>query len=62
MKWKHPPITKIYEALGSVADERIELVGSSAKVYSSSRNKFYVVSYEPGAIMANDNGSYWQGY
>ena len=73
MKWKHPPITKIYEALGSVADGRIEISEDSpgatsqiktAKIYSSSRNKFYDVSYDlaANAIMCNDNASYWKGY
>ncbi len=64
MKWKHPPIIKIYEALGAVADGRIEISGNTAKVYSSSRNKYYEVSYDPEkrAIMANDNGSFWKGY
>ncbi len=64
MKWKKPPTAKIYEALGAVADDRIDLIGNTAKVYSSSRNKYYDVSYdsEKKAIMANDNGSYWRGY
>lgn len=64
MLWKQPPSIKIYEALGSIADERIEVRDNTAKVYSSSRKKFYDVSYDPQsrAIMANDNGSYWQGY
>lgn len=64
MKWLNPPIIKIYEALGAVADNRIEVSGNSAKVYSSSGNKFYQVNYDPeaNAIMANDNGSYWKGY
>lgn len=64
MKWKHPPVIKIYEALGSVADKRVEVLGNSAKVYSSSGNKFYEVIFDPvkNAIMANDNGSYWKGY
>jgi len=64
MKWKHPSVTKIYEALGSVADGRVELEGDTAKVYSSSRNKFYNISYNPieKAIMANDNSSYWKGH
>ncbi len=63
-KWSHPPIIKIYEALGSVADGRIEIDGNSAKVYSSSGNKFYTVNYDPEkrAIMTNDNGSFWKGY
>ena len=62
--WKLPPKIKIYEALGAIADERIELDGNTSRVYSSSRGKFYTVSYDPdnNSIMANDNGSYWQGY
>lgn len=54
---------KVYEALGSVADGRVEVSGDTAKVYSSSRNKYYDVAYDPasGAIMANDNSSFWQG-
>ncbi len=64
MKWKHPPIIKIYEALGAVADDRIEISRNTAKVYSSSGNKYYGVIYNPEqkTIMANDNGSYWKGY
>ena len=64
MKWKLPPDIKIYEALGVVADERVEVDENKAKVYSSSGNKFYTVTYdaEHRSIMANDNGSYWQGY
>lgn len=64
MKWKNPPIIKIYEALGAVADGRVEISGGTAKIYSSSRNKFYDVNYDPAkkAIMTNDNGSYWKGY
>lgn len=62
-----PPIIKIYEALGAIADQRIELTQwlfVEAKVYSSSREKFYTTTYDPGnnAIMTNDNGSYWKGY
>ena len=62
--WKIPPIIKVYEALGCIADGRVELDGNTAKVFSSSRGKFYTVTYDPekNAIMANDNGSYWQGY
>ena len=64
MKWKHPPIIKIYEALGSVSDDRVNVDGNTGKVFSSSGQKFYEVSYDPesNAIMTNDNGSYWQGY
>ncbi|MDE1925440.1 MAG: hypothetical protein KGH79_04695 [Patescibacteria group bacterium] len=64
MKWQHPPIIKIYEALGSVADGRLELDGNSAKVYSSSGNKFYTVTFDPNSqsIMVNDNASFYKGY
>lgn len=64
MKWKIPPVIKLYEALGAVADERIIAEGDKAAVYSSEGNKQYeVVSNEAeNAIMANDNGSYWVGY
>ncbi len=64
MKWKHPPIIKIYEALGAMADGRVEVSGNTAKVFSSTGNKFYDVSFDPdkNAIMTNDNGSYWKGY
>ena len=62
--WKTPPISKVYEGLGAVADERLEIAGNTAKCYSSSGNKFYDIEYdgEQGAIMCNDNASYWKGY
>ena len=62
--WKQPPIIKVYEALGCIADRRITVDGNTAKVFSSSGNKFYTVCYDPekNAIMCNDNGSYWAGY
>lgn len=64
MKWKTPPVIKIYEALGAIGDGRVEVTGTSAKVWSSSRGKYYDVVYdaEKKAIMANDNGSFWKGY
>lgn len=64
MQWAHPPLPKIYEALGAVADGRLEITGNSAKVYSSSGNKYYHVNYDSSknAIMVNDNASYWKGY
>jgi hypothetical protein len=62
--WKDPPVTKIYEALGTVADGRLEMDGNYAKCFSSSGNKYYDITYDEktNAIMANDNSSYWQGY
>ncbi len=64
MKWKTPSIIKIYEALGCIADDRLEINGLEGKVYSSSRNKFYTINYDPksNAIICNDNGSYYVGY
>lgn len=63
MKWKHPSITKIYEALGAVADGRVEVSSNTAKVYSSSRNKYYDIVYDPdkNQIMSNDNSSFYKG-
>lgn len=63
MKWKLPPRIKIFEALGCIADGRIEISGNGAKVFSSSRGKFYSVKHDgKNAIMCNDNSSYWAGY
>ncbi|MGC9602997.1 MAG: hypothetical protein ABSF47_00815 [Minisyncoccia bacterium] len=64
MRWKLPPKIKIYEALGTLGDGRLEISGNSAKVRSSSGNKFYSVAYDPkaNAITSNDNSSYWVGY
>lgn len=64
MKWKPTPIIKIYEALGSIGDKRYEIRGNTARVYSSSGQKYYEVEYDPAkkTISCNDNASYWAGY
>ena len=64
MIWTIPPIAKVYEALGTIADERIEIKGNKAKVYSSTRNKFYTIEYIPekNEISCNDNASFYIGY
>jgi len=64
MKWKIPPKIKAYEALWTIPDNRIELVDDEIRIYSSSRNKYYNIRYNENenAIMANDNGSFWQWY
>jgi len=64
MQWEVPPKIKVYEALGAIADQRIDCDGNSAKVFSSNRNKYYSVIYDPKkrAIMSNDNGSFFVGY
>lgn len=63
-EWKPSPVIKVYEALGAVADGRVELDGDTARVASSDKAKIYDVRHDPaaGSITANDNGSYWQGY
>ncbi len=66
MYWKEPEISKIYEALTAISDGRVEIYGNGsdkAKVWSSSRNKYYDVSYNPAGklIMSNDNSAYYTG-
>jgi hypothetical protein len=64
-RWKLPPPIKIYEALGAIADGRVELINKlQAKATSSSDNKTYEVLFNPdtGELSVNDNGSYYQGY
>jgi hypothetical protein len=61
--WKIPSVTKIYEALGAVADGRINVDGNSGTCYSSSGNKYYDINFDQDskAITSNDNTSYWKG-
>lgn len=61
MIWKKPHISKVYEALTAIADDRMEIHGNSAKCYSSSGDKFYDIKYDPkiGSIMSNDNAAYY---
>ncbi len=63
--WKPTPRIKLYEALGAVADGRVEVgADDTGRVRSSDGAKVYEVRYDAaaGAIMTNDNASYWQGY
>jgi len=64
LKWKTPPTPKVYEAIGVLGDGRITIDGNTAKVYSSTRSKYYDVTYSPekNAINSNDNSSYYIGY
>lgn len=64
MKWKQPPIIKIYEALGALGDKRVFMSGNTAKIYSSTGSKYYKVKFDPAQmeISCNDNGSFWVGY
>ena len=61
MIWKKPHISKIYEALTAIADDRIEINGNKAKCYSSAGDKFYDIQYDSinGGIMSNDNSAYY---
>jgi hypothetical protein len=63
MNWKAPHISKIYEALTAIADGRVQMGENMAKVYSSSRGKYYDVAYDPaaGSIGSNDNTAYFTG-
>lgn len=57
-----PHISKVYEAITAIADKRYELVSDTElKLYSSSRGKFYTVTYDPThkQIMSNDNTAYY---
>ena len=70
MFWNIPHKIKVYEALGCLTDGRLEVSADDgsgvvkAKVYSSSRKKFYDVSFNKKtmSIMSNDNTAYYKGY
>ena len=61
--WKMPPLIKVYEALGAIADSRVQIQDERhAAVVSSEGDKNYAVEIADRAISSNDNASYWQGY
>ena len=60
--WKMPPIEKIHEAYGALADGRVRMEDGSAAVISSDGTKQYTVIWEKDTYSSNDNASYWQGY
>ena len=63
--WHQPPIAKVYEALGAIADGCVTLVSpTSAQVGSSSGDKSYTVEWAEAFswVTSNDNASHWQGY
>jgi hypothetical protein len=61
--WKMPPLIKVYEALGAIADSRVQIQDERhAAVVSSEGNKTYAVEIVDREVAANDNASYWQGY
>ena len=60
--WKLPPIEKVHEAYGALADGRVRMEEGSAAVTSSDGAKQYAVIWEGDTYSSNDNASYWQGY
>lgn len=57
-----PHISKVYEALTAIADKRYELISDTQlKLHSSSRGKYYTITYDPQTkqIMSNDNTAYY---
>lgn len=55
---------KVYEALGTLVDDRIKVDGNEALVVSSQKTKTYKVIYDPSlnTIVASDSGTFWQRY
>ena len=62
MVLKMPPIEKIPEAYSAIADQRIEIGQTFARVKSSDYSKEYTVTWNDGVYSSNDNASYWKGY
>lgn len=70
MAIKEPPIEKVYEAWGAVADGRVDMnpqsgaSAGSAVVTSSDRNKSYKVTWRDGGnvFTSTDPATFWQGY
>ena len=63
--WKMPPLVKVYEAMGAIADGRVALHDDGTGIVTSSEgDKTYTVQIAADGreIAANDNASYWQGY
>jgi hypothetical protein len=62
--WKLPPRIKVLEALGCIADGRIEFVSETeARVVGSDGTRVYRVVWDGKlGISSNDNGSLYKGY
>lgn len=59
---KMPPVEKVYEALGAIADGRVAMVEGGAEVVSSGGGKRYAVRWDGDVYSANDSATYWQMY
>ena len=64
MIWKMPPTIKVLEALGAIADGRVEVKENTATVKSSNLNKRYIVRFYPekNKIYSTDNASKFHNY
>ena len=63
--WKMPPMLKVFEAFGALADGRVRETGEgAAAVAASDGRKTYTVTWDAATrtLSSNDNASYWQGY
>ena len=62
--WRLPPRIKVLEALGCLADGRVQVVGDrEARVVGSDGTRVYRVVWDGGlGITSNDNGSVYKGY
>lgn len=59
---KLPPLQKVFEAWSALADGRVTMGESSARITSSNGEKRYEVKWEGDIYKSNDSASYWQGY
>lgn len=59
---KMPPVEKVYEALGAIADGRVAMAEGGAEVVSSGGGKRYAVRWDGDVYSANDIATYWQLY
>ena len=58
-----PPRIKVLEALGSIADGRINVLDNEAEVISSTgERKYRVIVYDDGRVYSTDNGTIYRGY
>ncbi|MEM4790951.1 MAG: hypothetical protein QXP54_06020 [Thermofilum sp.] len=62
--WRLPPRIKVLEALGCIADGRVQFVSDrEARVTGSDGTRTYRVVWDGGlGITSNDNGSMYKGY
>ena len=59
---KLPPLEKVYEAYGAIADGRVTLDGRVARVRSSDGAKEYTLAWDGDVYASDDSATYWQGY